>query len=66
LTAPEVLRLATSTSAERLGLDDRGRVEPGMRADIVVVDGDPIRDLAALQRVQLVVANGRVVHRAAR
>jgi imidazolonepropionase-like amidohydrolase len=64
LTPPEVLRLATSTSAERLGLDDRGRVEVGMRADLVVVDGDPTEDLAALQRVRLVVANGRVAHRA--
>jgi imidazolonepropionase-like amidohydrolase len=65
LTAPEVLRLATSTSAERLGLDDRGRVEVGMRADLVVVQGDPAVDLTALQRVRLVIANGRVAHRSA-
>ena len=66
LSAFEVLRLATSTSAERLGFHDRGRVEVGMRADLLVVEGDPTADLAALQRVQLVVAGGRVVHRAAR
>ena len=63
LSAYEVLRLATSTSAERLGLGDRGRVAPGLRADLIVVEGDPTVELSALQRVRLVVAAGRIAYR---
>lgn len=58
-----VLRLATSTSADLLGLPDRGVLEPGRRADLVAVEGDPTRDLGALQRVRLVVRGGEVVYR---
>ncbi|MEX1023352.1 MAG: amidohydrolase family protein [Dehalococcoidia bacterium] len=64
LTPVEALRLATSTSATLLDLADRGTVAPGRRADLLVVEGDPTRDLAALQRVRLVVRAGEVVHRA--
>ncbi|MBM3139446.1 MAG: amidohydrolase family protein [Chloroflexi bacterium] len=59
----EVLRLATSTSADLLGLPDRGRIAAGRRADLLVVEGDPTVDLGALERVRVVIANGRVVHR---
>lgn len=61
----ETLRLATSTSARLLGLGDRGTIEPGKRADLVVVDGDPTTDLSALTRVRLVMLGGEVVYRAA-
>lgn len=60
-TPVEVLRLATSRSAELLGLDDRGVLAPGRLADIVVVEGDPTRDLAALRRVRYVIKGGEVV-----
>lgn len=63
LRAVDVLRLATSQSAERLGLDDRGVIAVGKRADLVVVGGDPTADLRALEDVQLVVAGGRVIVR---
>lgn len=61
LTPVQALRLATSTSAELLGLPDRGVLEPGRRADLLVVSGDPTRDLAALSRVRYVVKGGEVV-----
>lgn len=35
-----VLRMATATPAEALGLEDRGRIAPGLRADLVALDGD--------------------------
>ncbi len=57
----EALKLATSGSAELLGLDDRGRLEAGLRADLLVVAGDPITDLGALQRVRCVVLGGEPV-----
>ena len=60
-SAIEVLRLATSTSARLLRLPDRGSIAPGQRADLLVVEGDPTRDLEALGRVRAVVAGGRLV-----
>lgn len=57
----EVLRLATSTSADLLGLADRGVLEAGRRADLLVVEGDPTEDLSALGRVRLVVAGGQII-----
>lgn len=41
LTPVEALRAATSTPARRFGLDDRGRIAVGLRADLLLVDGDP-------------------------
>jgi imidazolonepropionase-like amidohydrolase len=41
LTPLEALRAATSTTARRFGLDDRGRIAEGLRADLLLVDGDP-------------------------
>jgi imidazolonepropionase-like amidohydrolase len=41
LTPIEALQAATSTPARRFGLTDRGRIAPGARADLLLVDGDP-------------------------
>lgn len=49
----EAVRMATATPAEILGLSDRGRIAPGARADLVVLDPD--------LRVRLTVVAGRVV-----
>ncbi|MFI9270956.1 amidohydrolase family protein [Kitasatospora sp. NPDC052896] len=52
--------MATVEAARALGIDaDTGRLAPGHRADLLVVDGDPLRDLSALRAVRLVVAGGR-------
>jgi len=61
LSCVEALRSATSEAATALGIaGETGAVEPGLAADLMVVDGDPTEDLAALQRPQLVLARGRV------
>ena len=53
---------ATSLNAEALGLADRiGAIAPGLEADIIAVDGDPVRDITALGRVSFVMKGGRVV-----
>ena len=53
---------ATSLNAEALGLGDRlGALAPGFEADIIAVDGDPLRDITALRRVSFVMKGGRVV-----
>jgi imidazolonepropionase-like amidohydrolase len=54
LSPVEALTAATSTPARRFGLTDRGRVTPGMRADLLLVDGDPttgIGDTLAIRAV---------------
>ena len=48
MSVVEALRSATSVSAERFGFHDRGRVEVGRRADLVLVKGDPTVRLADL------------------
>ncbi|EGW41942.1 amidohydrolase family protein [Desulfosporosinus sp. OT] len=46
LTPIEALRAATSTPARRFGLTDRGRIVPGALADLLLVDGDPLTNIA--------------------
>ena len=41
----EALRVATSTPARRFGLNDRGRIVTGARADLLLVDGDPTANI---------------------
>lgn len=58
----DALRAATSVNARLFHLDDRvGSIAPGLRADIVVVNGDPTRDIGSLRRVALVMKDGRIV-----
>jgi imidazolonepropionase-like amidohydrolase len=61
LSAVECLRAATSGAAALLARRDRGVIAPGARADLLLVDGDPTADLAAIERVRAVVAGGLVV-----
>jgi imidazolonepropionase-like amidohydrolase len=53
---------ATSLAAESLRLGDQvGAIAPGMEADLIAVDGDPLQDIQALRRVVWVMKSGRVV-----
>ena len=60
LTPAQALAAATSAAAAHLGLADAGRVAAGARADLLLVAGDPLADLAALSRVRLVTRDGWV------
>lgn len=51
----------TGGAARILGLPDRGFLRAGMLADLVAVDGDPLVDPDALQRVRAVIARGRLL-----
>lgn len=63
LDRTQILQSATRNAAHALlGRRDLGTLEAGSLADIVLVDGDPLVDLTALQRVVTVVHGGRVVH----
>ena len=61
MTSHSVLRAATAGNADLLGLDDRGRVRPGLLADLVAVRGDPAADISDLRDVALVMKGGDVV-----
>lgn len=58
----DAIRAATSSAAELLGATaDIGTIEAGRYADVVAVDGDPLRDIKAMGRVVFVMKGGRVV-----
>ncbi|MEV1241837.1 amidohydrolase family protein [Nonomuraea sp. NPDC049750] len=51
LTAEQALAAATSVPARCFGLADRGRIAPGLRADLLLVDGDPTQDITATRAI---------------
>ncbi len=60
----EAIVCSTKTSAECLGiLEETGTLEPGKDADVVVVQGDPLKDIRALHRVDTVLKRGSLVRR---
>jgi len=68
IPAPEVLRLATLVPAQVLGVagpSQRGFIAPGKQADMILVDGDPTRDIADLRHVWRTIKDGRVYDPAA-
>lgn len=56
----QLLRAATYDAAQAIGLVDRGAVRAGLRADLLVLDGDPLADLDALRAPSMVVVSGHV------
>ena len=63
LSPLEALRAATSVPARAFALHDRGRIAPGLRADLVLVDGDPTRDILATRNIVAIWKLGRIVDR---
>ena len=60
MTPMQALQAATVTSAELIDVDDRGRLAPGLLADVIAVDGDPLEDITATERVRFVMKAGAV------
>ena len=59
MTPYEALKAATASPAEFLGLD-AGVIAPGKLADIVLVEGNPLENIANTRKVRRVIANGRM------
>lgn len=60
LSALDALRAATSVPARVFGLDDRGTIRPGARADLLLVDGDPTTTIADTLATRAVWRRGRM------
>ncbi|WP_411070593.1 amidohydrolase family protein [Streptomyces sp. cmx-4-25] len=58
LSTAEVLRAATSLPAQHFGLTDRGTIAPGLRADLVLVDGDPLTDIRTTRNITRIWCGG--------
>ncbi|GAA0900982.1 metal-dependent hydrolase family protein [Streptomyces thermoalcalitolerans] len=62
LPPAEILEAATSRAARALRVETlTGRIAAGLRADLIAVEGDPLRDITALRAVRLVVAKGQEI-----
>jgi imidazolonepropionase-like amidohydrolase len=59
-TPLHAIQSATSVNAELLDTPDRGRIEPGLLADIVAVAGNPLEDVALLEDVRFVMKGGEI------
>lgn len=58
LSATDALRAATSLPARHFRLTDRGGIGPGLRADLVLVDGNPLEDIRATRNIRRVWCKG--------
>ncbi len=64
IPAAAALQAATSGNAKRLGLDARaGSIKPGMEASLLLVDGNPLEDIAATERISAVFLRGERIDR---
>lgn len=61
MTPAHALRTATINAADLLGVSDRGQLKPGMLADIIAVDGNPLEDISEMERVTFVMKGGDII-----
>jgi len=58
----DIIRAATLNGAELLGMKGKiGALEPGTAADLIAVDGDPLADIRALEKVRFVMKGGQII-----
>ena len=60
MTPLQAIQSATISAADLLGVKDRGSIEPGLRADLIAVSGNPLEDVRTLERVAFVMKAGKV------
>lgn len=60
MTPLQAIQSGTINTADLLGTADRGRLAPGLLADIIAVPGNPLTDIRVLERVSFVMKGGRI------
>jgi imidazolonepropionase-like amidohydrolase len=60
MTPLQALRAATTVAADLIEVDDRGRLDVGLLADIIAVPGDPLADISVTESVRFVMKGGRI------
>ncbi len=60
MTPLQAIQAATIVSAELIDVTDRGRLQAGLLADVIAVDGNPLDDITATEQVRFVMKGGRV------
>ena len=66
LTPMQAIQAATRNASQAAGRSDQvGTIEPGKRADLVLLDADPLADITNTRRIRAVVTRGRLLQRAA-
>jgi imidazolonepropionase-like amidohydrolase len=60
MTPLQAIRAATTVAADLIDVDDRGRLEAGLLADVIAVPGDPLADIGATEDVRFVMKGGQV------
>jgi imidazolonepropionase-like amidohydrolase len=64
MTPPDVLLSATRDAACALGFDHMvGTLEQGKKADVLIVDGNPTRDIGALRKIRAIVLGGNLIYK---
>jgi imidazolonepropionase-like amidohydrolase len=63
MTPLQALRAATLVSAELIDVDDRGRLEEGLLADVIAVPGNPLEDITLTESVRFVMKGGQIYRR---
>jgi imidazolonepropionase-like amidohydrolase len=61
MTPLQAIQAATTNASEALGRTDVGVIEPGRYGDLIVVKGDPLRDVTVLEHVDVVIKGGKPV-----
>ncbi len=62
MTPIDAIRTSTVNASKLLGWEDRvGAIEPGKYADLIAVEGDPLKDITELERIKKVIKGGKVV-----
>jgi imidazolonepropionase-like amidohydrolase len=62
MTPMQAIESATRVPAESMGLaKDSGTIEPGKRADLIILDADPLANISNVRKLRWVVANGRIM-----
>lgn len=64
MSSVEALKTGTVNAAEAAGVKDRGRLNPGLAADVIALDGDPVKDINQVMNVDFVMRDGIIFKQA--